>query len=202
MSRTESETMSSRLPENVRQRVESRLQQATMSMKIWVGEQLADREVLEAHEVVSAGRAGLRSGQVSELTVVAPLKPDGAKRLRRLFDLLDGNFAGALAVGTIHDMRFVFLDDDTRLLFTTAYDGEWDPYIDDFATKIPDLMDYIFGNVEGWPGIHSPEVKDFIAGLQIGASGWFVNHPTMTVAEGTRLLELDKNVNAFVQTLN
>ena len=96
----------------------------------------------------------------------------------------------------------MLLDNDTKLLFTTAYDGEWDPYIDDFATKIPEAMDYIFGNVEGWPGIHSPDVKDFIASLQIGASGWFVNHPGMTVAEGTRLLELDKNVNAFVQALN
>ena len=35
-------------------------------------------------------------------------------------------------------MRFVFLDNDTKLLFATAYDGEWDAYIDDFVTKIPD----------------------------------------------------------------
>ena len=190
------------VPDSVRARVEERLQHATMSMKIWVGEQLADRQVLDAHQVVSAGRTGLKSGQVSELTVIAPLKPDGAKRLRKLFDLLDGNFAGALAVGTVHDMRFVLLEDDTKLLFTTAYDGDWDPYIDDFATKIPEAMDYIFGNVEGWPGIHSPEVKDFIASLQVPASGWFVNHPGMTVAEGTRLLELDQNVTTFLQTLN
>ena len=37
-------------------------------------------------------------------------------------------------------MRFVFLDNDTRMLFATAYDGDWDTYIDDFATKIPDFM--------------------------------------------------------------
>ena len=54
--------------------------------------------------------------------------------------------------GTLHNMRCVFLDNDTKLLFATAYDGEWDPYIDDFATKIPDMMDYLFSNVEGWPG--------------------------------------------------
>ena len=202
MSQTESETTFHRLPQGVRESVNARLQHASMSMKIWVGEQLADREVLDAHQVVSAGRTGLRSGQVSELTVIAPLKPDGAKRLRKLFDLLGGNFAGALAVGTLHTMRFVFLDNDTKLLFATSYDGEWDPYIDDFAVKIPELMDYIFGNVEGWPGIHSPEVKDFIAGMQIGAAGWFVYHPETTVAEATRLLELDKSVNAFVETLN
>ena len=30
-----------------------------------------------------------------------------------------------------------------RELFATAYDGNWDAYIDDFATKIPDFLDII-----------------------------------------------------------
>ena len=191
-----------RLPAKVRQQVEAQLQHSTTTLKIIVGQAFADRDELNAHAVVSAGRTGLKSGQVSELTVLAPLKPDGAKRLRKLFSTLNGNFAGASLVGTVQNMRFVLLDDDTKLLFATAFDGEWDPYIDDFATKIPELMDYIFGNVEGWPGIHSAEVKDFIAGIQIPASGWFVAYPQLTVAEQARLLEQDRNVNAFVQTLN
>jgi hypothetical protein len=29
------------------------------------------------------------------------------------------------------------------MLFATAYDGDWDAYIDDFATKIPDFLDII-----------------------------------------------------------
>jgi hypothetical protein len=45
-------------------------------------------------------------------------------------------------------MRFVFLDDDARLLVATAYDGGWDTYIDYFATKIPDRMDILDANVE------------------------------------------------------
>lgn len=199
---TPAETKFHRLPQRVRNRVQGRLQESTTALKLLVGQALADREELNAHAVSSAGRTGLKSGQVSELTVIAALKPDGADRLRKLFSMLDGNFAGATEIGTLHDMRFVFLDNDTKLLFATTYDGEWDPYIDDFATKIPELMDYIFGNVDGWPGIHSPEVKDFIANMQVPASGWYVAHPELTVAEGTRLLEQDKNVNAFVQTLN
>ena len=71
----------------------------------------------------------------------------------------NGNFDDADEVGTVHDMRFVFLDNDTKLLFATAYDGDWDPYIEDFATKIPDIMDIAFSDFEGWPGIHSPEVE-------------------------------------------
>ena len=190
------------LPAKVRAQVEDQLQHSTMTLKIVVGQTFADRATTNSHAVTSAGRTGLKSGQVSELTVIGTLKPNGAKRLKQLFSILDGNFAGASLVGTVHDMRFVLLDNDTKLLFCTAFDGEWDPYIDDFATKIPELMDYIFGNVVGWPGIHSPQVKDFIAGIQIPSSGWFVAHPQLTVAEQARLIELDKNVNAFAEKLN
>ena len=92
-------------------------------------------------EVESAGRIGARLGKVSELTIIVPFAPGGAKRLRAFLQLLGGNFAGADKVGTLHDMRFVFLDNDTKLLFATAYDGDWDAYIDDFVTKIPDSLD-------------------------------------------------------------
>lgn len=138
------------------------------------------------HSVTSAGEAGLKSGKVSELTAIAPLKPGGADRLRRIFEIAKGNLAGATNVGTLHDLRIVFLDNDTKILFCTAYDGEWDPYINDFATKIPELMDLIFGNVEGWPGIKSPEVKKFILDHQITASAWYVGVPHLTVKDVAR----------------
>ena len=53
-------------------------------------------------------------------------------------------------------MRFVFFDNDTRMLFATAFDGDWDTYIDDFVTKIPDYLDIIDSAWDGWPGIRSP----------------------------------------------
>ena len=89
------------------------------------------------YRVESAGRVGVRLGNVSELTMIFPFAHGGAKRLRAFLQLLNGNLDGANKVGSLHDMRFVFLDNDTKLLFCTAFDGEWDPYIDDFATKIP-----------------------------------------------------------------
>ena len=44
--------------------------------------------------------------------MIAPFVEGGAERLRGVLDLLNGNFEGAEKVGTVHDMRFVFLDDD------------------------------------------------------------------------------------------
>jgi hypothetical protein len=155
----------------------------------------------QASQAESAGRIGIRLGSVSELTVIAPFAPGGAQRLRAILRLLNGNFSGGKKVGTLHNMRFVFLDNDTKFLFATAYDGAWDPYIDDFATKIPDEMDIIFSAFEGWPGIHSPKVKDWIVAHQIPAEGWYVAHPELSVAESGRLKRVGKAVDEFLDTI-
>jgi hypothetical protein len=150
----------------------------------------------------SAGRVGSRQGTISELTIIAPLAPGGAQRLRAFLRLLDGNFDGADKVGTLHDMRFVFLENDTKLLFATAYDGEWDAYIDDFVTKIPDYLDILSSSLEGWPGIRSPEAKDYLASHQITAEGWYVATPDVTVAETRRLKRLGKALNEFLDEID
>jgi len=149
----------------------------------------------------SAGRIGSRQGTVSELLVIAPFAPGGAERLRALLELRNGDFSDTDKVGTVHDMRFVFLDNDTKLLFATAYDGAWDPYIDDFATKIPNEMDTFFTTFEGWPGIRSPKVKDWIVKHQIPAIGWYVAHPDLTVRDIRRLKRVGKAVDEFLDQI-
>ncbi len=171
--------------EEVRQQIDKALPEAPQEAKdtllAGIEEQL--RSGKEAPSTTSAGRVGTRAGQVSELTVIAPLKPGGAERLRSLFKLTNGYFGAADKVGTVHDMRFVFLPRDEELLFATTFDGDWDTYIDDFATQIPVEMDLLFGEIEGWPGIHDPSVKDFIAKYQHTAEGWYVASPDLTVVD-------------------
>jgi hypothetical protein len=147
--------------------------------------------------ITSAGRVGARLGKVSELTMVVPLAPGGADRLRAFLKLLGGNLAGADKVGSVHDMRFVFIDNDTRMIFATTFDGDWDPYIDDFVTKIPDYLDIIDSAWEGWPGIRSPGAKDYLAKHQITAEGWYVGND-LTVAETRRLQRLGAAVDEFL----
>ena len=147
-------------------------------------------------EKQSAGRAGARQGKVSELTAILKITKDGAKRLRGLLEIMEGNFTGADIVGTLHDMRFVFLDNDTRHLFAAAYDGEWDAYIDDFVTKIPTSMDLVFCNLEGWPGIHDPKIKDWLVAHQIT-----VANPNLTVAETRRVARVGKAVDEFLDKI-
>ncbi|HZF16497.1 MAG TPA: hypothetical protein VE046_11185 [Steroidobacteraceae bacterium] len=149
-----------------------------------------------------AGRIGLRQGQVSELCVFLPFVKGGAKRLRGLLQLLEGNFRAADAVGTVHDMRFVFVDNDTKLLFATAYDGDFDPYIEDFATKIPNAMDLWLCNCEGYPGMRNPKAAaDWIASHQIAAEAWYVNSPNLTAAETRRLEKVGKAVEELLDKI-
>jgi hypothetical protein len=151
--------------------------------------------------IESAGRIGSRVGKVSELTIIVPLAPGGAARLRTFLQLFGGNLAGADKVGSVHDMRFVFLDDDTRMLFATAYDGDWDAYIDDFATKIPDFLDIIDSAWEGWPGIRSPQAKDYLASHQVTAEGWYVAND-LTVAQTRRLKRVGQAVDEFLDKIS
>ena len=156
------------------------------------------REFAAAAGTQSAGRIGARQGKVSELTGIFPFVEGGAKRLRGLLELLEGNFKLADAMGTVHDMRFVFLDNDTKLLMCTAYDGDWDTYINDFGTKIPDIIDLQFGEVEGWPGVRSPNFKDYLVKYQFPAFFWYVASPNLTVVETKRLEKIGPAVEDFL----
>ena len=158
----------------------------------------SDASLTPPPPVESAGRAGSRLGKVSELTIIVPFAPGGAQRLRTFLQLFNGNLAGADNVGTVHDMRFVFLDNDTRLLFATSFDGDWDTYIDDFIALIPDYLDLMDSAWEGWPGIRNPGAKDYLVKHQITAEGWFVANPELTLAEIDRLKRQGKAVDEFL----
>jgi hypothetical protein len=152
--------------------------------------------------IESAGRVGARLGNVSELTIIVPLAPGGAKRLRAFLRLLGGNLNKGDKVGSLHDMRFVFFDNDTRMLFATSFDGDWDAYIDDFVTMIPDYLDIIDSAWDGWPGIRHPGAKDYLAAHQITAEGWYVAHPDLTVADIHRLKRIGKAVDELLDKIS
>ena len=62
----------------------------------------------------------------------------------------------------------------------------------------PDILDCA---LEGWPGIRSPEAKDYLASHQINAEGWYVAHPDLTVADISRLKRVGKAVDEFLDKI-
>ena len=167
-----------------------------------LSEIISDASETPPPPVESAGRVGVRLGKVSELTILVPFAPGGAKRLRAFLRLLGGNLNKGDKVGSLHDMRFVFLENDTKLLFATAYDGDWDAYIDDFVALIPDYLDLIDSAWDGWPGIRDPGAKDYLVRHQVSAEGWYVAHPDLTVADIHRLKRIGKAVEGFLDAVS
>jgi hypothetical protein len=71
----------------------------------------------------------------------------------------------------------VLFDGDTRLLFATSFDGPWDAYMEDFASKPLKLFDSIFRHVEGYEGLPDlAAVEAFILSARQTAAGYSRNY--------------------------
>jgi hypothetical protein len=129
-----------------------------------------------------AARPGLAVGPTSEFTLFFHVRHGREREIREAITALQnspgyrpGDYDVPIAV--IHEARFVLFDDDTRLLFATSFDGPWDSYMVDFASKPLQLFDGIFRHVEGYEGLPDLDaVKRFILSAQQTASGYARNY--------------------------
>ena len=148
-------------------------------------------------------RPGLKAGRSNEFTIIGRLKPGGAERLRKRvkdnFNIRDQSTFDR--IGTLHDMRFVIFDNDTRLLFASTFDGDWDAYIDDFANLIPDIVDQQFGELEGYPGVRSPDIKDFIVKHQVPAYYFYSAYPNASVRDVWKALKIKGGLDVILDAL-
>jgi len=121
-------------------------------------------------------------GSTSEFSLFFHVKPGHADAIREALRALQkspgyrpGDYD--LPIATIHEARFVLFDGDTRLLFATSFDGPWDAYMEDFASKPLHLFDAIFRHVEGYEGLPDlAAVKGFIMSAQVTASAYARNY--------------------------
>src|SRR6201984_2172910 len=147
-------------------------------------------------------RPGTKAGQANEFTLISKLKPGGAERIRKL--LADG-FTGDRqkntdSIGTLHDLRFVIFDNDTRIIFASTFDGDWDAYIDDFGNTIPEEIDLLFHEFEGYPGINSAEIKDWIVKQQVTAAGFYSAYPDASVKDVWKALKTKKALDRLLDS--
>ena len=101
-------------------------------------------------------------------------------------------------IGTVHDLRFVIFDDDTRVIFASTFDGTWESYIDDFATIIPDEIDLLFHECAGYPGIHSADIRNWIVKQQVEATAFYSAYPDAPVREVWKALKTKKALDVLL----
>ncbi|WP_160109350.1 hypothetical protein [Pseudomonas izuensis] len=151
---------------------------------------------------VTEARPGTKAGQSNEFTLICKLKPGGAERMRKL--LADG-FTGERQkntdrIGTVHDLRFVIFDNDTRVIFASTFDGTWDTYMGDFGTLIPEEIDLLFNEFVGYPGIHSPSINDWVVSQQVTAVGFYSAYPAAPVREVWKALKTQKALDVLLDS--
>ena len=72
-------------------------------------------------------------GQVTAMTVITPIKPGSAGALRQVLQGIQASPDKLLQkINTIHYARWVIIDEGTRLLFTSNFDGTADQYLKQF----------------------------------------------------------------------
>ena len=126
-------------------------------------------------ESAGSARPFKYNGNQGEFTLVAPLKPGRAEKAWQIAREAVGNFnevsAAMKASARCTTFGLPILDNDSRMLFAAIYDGTWDQYIDDFAAGVAagslQFLDVLWENLEGYPGLKSPDVKDYLVKYQV-----------------------------------
>src|SRR5262245_35549322 len=146
-------------------------------------------------------RPGLQSGVTREFTIMCKLKPGMAPKMREVWAKYDDPEMTKKVledIGTLHYARQVLFDNDTRFLFASEFDGDWDTYIDDFGETITrDIFDEAFSLCEGFPGINDPNVKDWFAANGVTAGLFRAAYPDLTVQQ----IWKDQRVNEAFQAV-
>lgn len=98
-------------------------------------------------------------------------------------------------VQTIHFARWVFLDDKSRVLFASNYDGSHEAYMDDFINKAAWGLNLIFSNGFGWPRTdwlvkggarHELRFKYYQRRHQLPTQVWYKAYPGLTLTDLNR----------------
>ncbi|WP_050044714.1 hypothetical protein [Bradyrhizobium sp. LTSP849] len=145
----------------------------------------------------------LTTGKISALTAITKIVSGHADALRKTLQGLTAANGGKIAsLGTIHIVRWVMFDDDTRLLFATNFDGSVEDYMRDFAERAPEGIDAIWGHCEGYPGARDyPKLRDYILGSAIETTGYYCAYPNSTVTDINKALDWKTKFDTFLDQI-
>ena len=139
----------------------------------------------------------------NQFTALGPVKPGLFRRWLLTVLLVLTDYAcrhvytrGHLTrVQTIHFARWAFVDDKTRVLFASNYDGVHEAYMDDFINKLGWGLNLLFSNGFGWPRTdwlvkggarREQPFKHYQRGHQLPTQVWYNACPGLTVANRER----------------
>ena len=136
----------------------------------------------------------------NQFTALGPVKPGLFRRWLETVILLLTNYAcrhiftrGHLArVQTIHFARWAFLDNKSRVVFASSYDGGHEAYMDDFINKVAFGLNLTFSSGFGWPRTdwllmrgarREQRFKYYQRRHQVPSQVWYKAYPGLTLPD-------------------
>ena len=112
-------------------------------------------------------------------------------------------------VQTIHFACWAFVDDRSRVVFTSNYDGSHQAYMDDFINKVAWGINLVFSNGVGFPRTswllcggarYEQKYNRFLHRHQLPTAVWYKAYPGLTVADLNRNTRIRKGVDQRTMT--
>lgn len=147
-----------------------------------------------------------RGDGASEVTLLHNIKEGKGAEVRKFLESVpNSELEDTLwASEEIHFLRVCTVNNDTQLLFCSNFDGSVETYLADFLVHMPDHLDMLWGNCEGYPEGGARDFKpfmEFIVAGYVPCQFFFAAYPDATVKQVWRALDWENKTRDFQRTL-
>jgi hypothetical protein len=99
----------------------------------------------------------------------------------------------------VQDFRVTLIDNDTRILFTIVYDGDFKTYIEDILREASRWLDQIFLGVwDGFRGTQDRKSVEELLGFAFECDLFFAANPDVTVRDVGKMKRLSGAVSELL----
>jgi len=147
---------------------------------------------------------GRRIGKRGEIHVIGTVLPGGAKLFRERV----GRFQAEAGywesrIGTVHDFRVVLFDNDTRILVSAVYDGDFVPYLADVVSNAGAWFDMLMPGVwDGYTHAADPATVKLIEGQAYTADAFYAANPDLSIKDIAKMRRLARAANETLDAAN
>lgn len=143
---------------------------------------------------------GKRIGKRGEIHVIGRVAPGGAAIFRERIARFQAE-AGywESRIGTVHDFRILLFDDDTRILVSAVYDGDFVVYLEDVIQQAGEWFDLLMPDVwEGYMRATDPATRELIEQQAHTADAFYAANPDLTIKDIAKMRRITKAVNEIL----
>jgi hypothetical protein len=149
-----------------------------------------ERTAKSQHATRQPDGPGKRIGKKGEISFLGKTDPAKAKLFRERIPQIQAEAAyWEDPVGTVEEIRATLINNDTQLLVTIVYDGDFKPYLEDVLRNAGPWLDQVFGAIEGFK---SSKDRNFECDV------FYVANPDVTARDVAKMQRLSKAVGELM----